>query len=260
MKIWYQSYTRVGFDPRWKYYEEGLEKHANKVARQGTVVEIHGVDKAYPDFSRYHYFMSMHLPQIIDNALRAEREGYGAFVVGGMLDPGYFELKEVLDIPVAFIAESSCQVACLLAPRFSVIGSRDPLVLQKTEDRIRLYGLEQRYIPAGCWEVGQLELQTEFTRNPQRVIEMVTEAARKPIEQGAGALIPGSGYLGIFLANQGITQVSGVPVVDSVRAVVGTAELLVDFQKGGISRCKQGASAAPTKEQVVAARKAYGAG
>ena len=58
----------------------------NKVARPGTVVEVHGVEKVYPDLSRYHYFVGLHLVQVIDNALKAEKEGCDAFICGGLID------------------------------------------------------------------------------------------------------------------------------------------------------------------------------
>ncbi len=38
MKIWYQSYTRVGFEPRWKSYEEDLKSHVQRVARSERAV------------------------------------------------------------------------------------------------------------------------------------------------------------------------------------------------------------------------------
>lgn len=45
MKIWYRSYTRIGHDPEWKRYEEDPKRYVQKVARPGTTVDVHGVEK-----------------------------------------------------------------------------------------------------------------------------------------------------------------------------------------------------------------------
>ena len=62
------------------------------------------------------YIQYLHLGQIVDNAIAAEREGYDVFVLGGMRDLGYSEIPDAVDIPVAFIGEATFRVASLLAP------------------------------------------------------------------------------------------------------------------------------------------------
>lgn len=259
MKIWYQSFSRIGVDPKWNYYEQALKTQISKVARPDTVIDLHGVGKLHPKFTQYRYFLGLHILQVIDNALQAEREGYDAFISGGMLDPGYFELKEVLDIPVAFMAESSYHVACLLAQKFAIIGAPDEVALRKIEDRIKLYGLEQHWVPGvHLGTMTLLEQVADYTNNPQRVIDAVSEASRKSIELGAGILIPWSGTLSTFLADKDVTEIDGVPVLDNGRVVIEMAELLVDLKNSGITRSKKGLYAAPSKEEVIEARKVYG--
>ena len=260
MKIWYQSFSRIGIDPKWSYYEKTLKAHIEKVSRPDTVVELHGVEKLHPKFTQYNYFLGLHGRQVIDNALRAEQEGYDAFIAGGMLDPGYFELKEVLDIPVAFLAESTYHVACILASKFAVIGSPDEVALRKIEARIKSYGLEQHWVPGVHLGTMTLMQQVEdFTNNPKGLIETVTEGARESIRQGADILIAWSGTLGTFLTDHDVTEIDGVPVLDTVQVVIGMAEFLVDLKRNGITRSKKGIFGAPTKEEVIEARKIYGA-
>ena len=52
------------------------------------------------------YIRYLNEAQVIDNAIRAEREGYDAFCVGCTLDPGIAQIKEILDIPVVFLSET----------------------------------------------------------------------------------------------------------------------------------------------------------
>src|SRR3989304_2813646 len=111
MRIWYQSYSAIGFDPRWAYYEKNPARHAREVARPTTEVSVHGVPLMVDRMVNSRYLQYLHARQIHENALEAERQGYDAFVLGGMLDLPKHELQELLTIPVIFIAETSFHVA-----------------------------------------------------------------------------------------------------------------------------------------------------
>ncbi len=259
MKIWYQSYSAIGFDPRWKNYEDTLKRNIKEVARPDTKVDLFGVEKISPKMIESDYIQYLHVAQVIEKGLKAEREGYDAFIVGGTLDPGAVYVRELLDIPVAFIGESSFYTACLLAPKFSVIAS-DGALLRRQTRLVESYGLGQRFVPgAHLSKTNQLELVNEMGKNPKSVIEMITKAASKPIEQGAGALVPGFGAITSFLADQGIREIEGVPIVDGIAVVIKTAEMLVDLSKMGIKRGKKGLDISPVaKAELMAARKFYG--
>jgi Asp/Glu/hydantoin racemase len=53
------------------------------------------------------YVQYMHIGQVIENALQAERDGFDAFVLAGLRDLGHSELREAVDIPVVFAGEAS---------------------------------------------------------------------------------------------------------------------------------------------------------
>ena len=257
MRIWYQSYVAVGADSRWGYYEEALRKHIPKIARIDTEVDIHGVDKFSPRLFQSRYFQYLHMAQIVEKALQAEREGYDAFVLGGMRDFAYFELREAVDIPVAFIAESSYNLACLLAPKFSLIDPNEVSLRSKIAI-IKRYGLEEHYVPGVHIGSSLLELVEGFEKNPEGVIDMVRKAAKKVIEQDAGILVPGFGGLSVFLAEQDVREIDGVPIMDNQAALIKMAEMLVDLKRLGVTKSKKGLFNIPSKEEIMAARKLYG--
>ena len=60
--------------------------------------------------------------ELIESVLRAVPEGYDAVEVINTFDHRYYELRELLRIPVVFITESTPYLACQLAPTFAVIG------------------------------------------------------------------------------------------------------------------------------------------
>ena len=163
MKIWYQSYAAIGFDPKRKPYEDDLKNYVKMVARPDTKVDVHGVAKYAAKMTDSDYMQFMHFSQVVENALQAEREGYDAFCIGGTLDLGHVYLREVLDIPVAFIAESSFYTACLLARKFGIVAMNERM-LRRQMELVEYHRLEQRCV-AGAYfnhttqEICQRQLQ-----------------------------------------------------------------------------------------------------
>ena len=258
MRIWYQSYSAIGFDSRWENYKKDLKDCVQKVARPDTIVDVHGIEKVAPKMVDSDYIQFMHISQVVENALKAEREGYDGFCLAGALDLGAVYIKEVLDIPVAAIAESSFYCACLLARKFGIITVSE-VMLRRQMELVKFHGLEQRCVPGVHIDFSDpVDLVGLFGKNPQRVIDMFTEAAQKVIAEGAGALVPGFGALSSFLDRQGIHNIDGVPIVDIVAVVIKTTEMLVDLDRIGVKRSRKGFYIYPSQEELIAARKIYG--
>jgi len=257
MKIWYQSYTPIGFNSEWKNYEEDLKSYVQKVSRKDTEVSIHGVGKLSPQMTESDYIQFMHVSQVIENALQAEREGYDAFAIGGTLDLGHIYLREVLDIPVAFISESSFYNACLLARKFGIVAINE-IMLRRQMDLVKYHGLDQRCVPGAHLDSTMLELVVLSRTNPERVISMFTEASEKLIMSGAGAIVPGFGATSCFFGQHDIHDISGIPIVDNVAVVIKTAEMLADLRNLGVNKSRMGLYSYVSKEELIAARKLYG--
>ncbi len=257
MRIWYQSYSAIGFDPRWSYYEEHLKRSVREVARPTTEVSVHGVPLMVDKMVNSRYLQYLHSRQIHENALEAERQGYDAFVLGGMLDLAYHELQELLTIPVIFIAETSFHVACLLSPNFSVIAP-NAAVLKGIEGRVEDYGLGKRYVPGVHLGGMPLEDMVASFAEPGPVLQRMSEAARKVIARGARMVVPGFGALNVFLVAQGVREWDGIPVLDNTAVLIKMAEARVDLHTLGTRPGRRGPSAAPSREEVRAARRLYG--
>ena len=73
------------------------------------------------------------------NGLRAEKEGCDAFVLGNIFDPGLHQLRELLNIPVLGLCESSVHVACLTGATFSLINV-NPKFTHRIVESIKLQG------------------------------------------------------------------------------------------------------------------------
>ena len=128
MRIWYQSLVAGGRAPS---YFEGLAERAQLIARPGVEVHFESMPQgvygphAPAEVVIYPYLMSLHIQFILDNALRAQAEGYDVFAVGSVQDPGLEEVRSLLDIPVVSYGEAAMHFACILASRFVVIAFQD---------------------------------------------------------------------------------------------------------------------------------------
>ena len=79
------------------------------------------------------------------NGLPAEREGYDVFVLGTNFDSGLHELRELLNILVLGLCESSIYIACLMGATFSLINV-NPKFTRRIIESIKLQGLASRLV------------------------------------------------------------------------------------------------------------------
>ena len=118
MRIWYQSY--VDYE-NGKTYWDRLRKHLEAVVDPGTTVEIKGIT---PHDSYAHALVEMRCArEVICNAVRAEREGYDAFVIGHFQDAGLYEARSAVGIPVVALGEASMLYSCQLGQHSGIVAS-----------------------------------------------------------------------------------------------------------------------------------------
>lgn len=237
MRIWYQCSTPLGKDRLWHPYEECLKKHIRDVAKPNTTVDVHGLDVVSGSIEKSFYVEYLNTEQWIENACKAEQEGYDAFTGGCMFDLGYLQIKELVDIPVGFAAETSFHVACMLAPKFSLLSPNQAL-LSALEERVKRYGLWERFVPTSCFDASIEELR-DGINTPAPIIKAVRKEAKKAASNGAGILVPSCNILTMVLVNSGVREIGGIPILDNVGTVIKMAELLTDLKGMGITRSKK---------------------
>jgi allantoin racemase len=69
--------------------------------------------------------LSLTVPELIRNAIQAERDGVDGILVDCMADPGIEILRETVSIPVLGPGHSSMHVAAMLGRRFSLLVTTD---------------------------------------------------------------------------------------------------------------------------------------
>jgi Asp/Glu/hydantoin racemase len=264
MKIWHQSFTTLGRVPE---YNENLRAHIRKVVRPDTEVVVHGTHAGTHDHRPgagpstdvgYAYMQALHFHQFAYAAVLAEEQGYDAFALSTIPEPGIREIRSLVSIPVVGYGEAAMTLATHLGQKFGVllfIGEMIPMI----ESNVARMGLTSRC--AGIRYVGFPSSAVLPTKAPPAdVIEIFHETARRLIADGADVIIPGEAPMSLMLHRAGISRVDDVPVIESVSATLKTAEMLVDIKKQlGTWRSTRGYyQAIPPRERVKELAELYG--
>lgn len=253
LRIWHQSFTVLS---DLGAYDDALKAHFKKVARPDTEIVMHGMRAGtyrtnYPGNDIRHASLQfLHAIQFFEGGLRAQAEGFDAYAISTLPDPGLRQIRSMLHIPVVGYGESAMLSSCLLGARFGVMVFISELT-DLIADNARNYGLSQRL--CGVSDVGFRfnDVLAGFL-DPAPLIERFKVAARSMIERGAEVLIPGEAPLCVLLATNGVNNVDGVPVLDSLSCWIKHAEMLCDLKRqSGVERCQRGYFNEPPESERV---------
>ena len=234
-KIWYQSYVDYEHG---KVYWDHLREHLAAVAGPGTSVEVHGIT---PHDSYAHPLVEFRCArEAICNAVRAEREGYDAFVVGHFQDAGLYEARAAVDIPVLGLGEASMLYCCQLAQQIGIVTINERFI-PWFHHQLGKYGLRERVtgVHAMSFEPGQILDAFGSAKKTARVKELFRAQAEPLVERGLQLLLPGGGIPMLLFANEHGHNVNAAPVVNGIEIVVNMAEMAIGLKRRsglGVSR------------------------
>ena len=227
IRIWYQSY--VDYE-NGKIYWDRLRSHLDSIIDPGTTVDIKGIT---PHDSYAHSIVEFRCArEVICNAVRAEREGYDAFVIGHFQDAGLYEARSVVDIPVLALGEASMLHACQLGQRSGII-TINTRYIPWFHHQITKYGLERRVtgVHAMKFEPGQILKAYESEALAEEVVELFAEQARPLVAAGCDVLVPGGGIPMLLFSAIQEHVVDQAPVINGIPIVVKMAELAVKLKR-----------------------------
>lgn len=261
MKIWYQSMTR---EDSWPQYLKALKRVLQESKDVGTEVEVHGICRVGGMFDQYRYLDFLETAEVVENCQRAVREKYDAFLIGNIGDPGLLLCREVADIPVLGLCETSVHLACQMGANFSFVA-----INEKWEPRIReavtRYGLASRMHGIGHMQVQRMndfENCIHDAEARRRVLDQFFEAARRNVADGAEVVIAAGGVPMVLLQLEGLHDAGqGAPILNGITALLKSAEAAVRMNRlmGGRFVSKRLSYAPPTTEQIAEVHRHYGA-
>ncbi len=260
MRLFYQSLGAARRSTDGPYARK-LAAILKSAAAPDTTVEVHGLGPGKAIADQYRYLEFRDTGEILDNGLKAEREGYDAFLIGNIFEPGLHALRELLNIPVLGLCEASVHLACLMGASFSVVNVNAKFA-RRVADNIAATGLSGRIASMEEIEVtraAEFDRAFEDETVRQAVIERFRAAARRGIAKGAECVIPAGGIVMTILADAGIHEVDKAPVVNGLIALVKIAELAVNMRAlTGHFTSKRLTYAPPTGALLDDIRRAYG--
>ncbi len=261
MNLFYQS---MGIARRSEsgLYAQNLKRILQGAAAPGTSISVNGLSPGRAIADQYRFLELLDTQQILENGLRAEKDGYDAFLIGNIFEPGLHALRETLNIPVLGLCESSIHLACLMGASFSIVNV-NPKFTRRVIENITGAGLSGRLVSIDEMQVerGQV-LDRAFEDEMVRasVVGQFMAAARRGAAKGAEVVIPAGGIVMTILASGGVHVVDDVPVVNGLIALVKIAELAVQVrQLTGSFTSKRMMYAPPSGSLLADIRKSYGA-
>lgn len=247
--FWHQSMTELaGLGA----YRDFLVAHAQRVLGDEAQVQVEGLREG-----TYHgrtptsalgnaFVYHRAVDQIIDNAIRAEGQGFDAFVIGSFSEPMLREIRSAVDIPVIGILESSMLVSLSLGGKVAPVANAPEIsaIVQSAVEKHRLAG---RILPCVSLEppMHEAELLAASASNPDALIEAFRRSARQAIlQQGADVIVPAEAVLASVLIARQVMQVDDAPVVDVLAIAWRYAVMMTQLRQGsGIGTSRAGAFA-----------------
>lgn len=235
IRIWYQSFVD---EENGGTYWNRLRAHVARIAAPSTTIDINGIT---PYDSYVHPLVEWRCGrEMISNAIRAEREGYDAFIVGHFQDTGLYEARAAVDIPVIGLGEASMLHACTLGQHIALVSLKhgyEPWF----RHQITKYGLQSRV--TGMHRLhADPELYAAAWTDPAKTEALY--AALRPqleaiIEEGAEVLIPSGGGPATLLSSIG--RILDAPVLDGVAVAIKMAETAASLkQLSGLAISRSG--------------------
>jgi allantoin racemase len=232
-RIWYQSMAPIRHMPN---YTGAMQRHARQACSSGVEVTFNGASDQIEGGRRpaeiLSYPLAKHVIQAeaIRFAVQAERDGFDAMVIGSFSEPFLVEIRSVLEIPVASLAESSLMIGCSLAERFALVSVAPPNV-RRLRSVVNRHGMEHRVmglyslpVPTDEWQ-----LEEAFSK-PGEVIEGFMQVAREAVRDGADLVIPAEGLLNEILFEANVKSVDHATIMDSIGASLLYAEMLINLK------------------------------
>lgn len=245
MKICYQSFINEALADD---YLSELQAYLSSVA--GPETEVHLKTLTPPDSYAHPAVEFRCARQVLGNAIRAERDGYDAFVLGHMQDSGLWECKSVVDIPVLGLGECSMLHACTLGMRIGIVTINRRFI-PGFHQQIRRYGLEHRVVgvDAMSFEPGDITAAFASEERFREARQLFEKQAAPLVDQGIDVIIPGGGIPMLLFGKQKGFEVQGAPVLNGLPVLIKMTEMAVALKRhNGLAMSRTGDMAIPPEQ------------
>ncbi len=217
-----------------------IRRELEKVKRPDTELTVvnpaHGpvsIESAYDE--------ALAGPPTLEEVRRANEGGYDAVILACFSDPALDAAKEISEIPVIGIEETTMHIAAMLGHKFAITTAFRNRV--PTRDiHTRLHGLETAYGTTLVLNMSVLEMDS----NPAKAKARILELSRQAVEQeGVEVIILGCAGLAGYAED--VERELGVVVLDPTSVALKIAEAIVDL---GLRHSKVARFALPPVKEI----------
>jgi allantoin racemase len=228
VRIWWQSFV----DPTQNAaYFRRLAAYLAEIADDGSSVDVYGLTPPDRDFGRLTEFRCAALA--IDNALESAEQGYDAFVMGHFQDPGLYECRSAVTLPVMGLGELSLHWAALYGRNIALV-SLDSVFNRWHLEQADLYGLAGRVTHVAALELGVEDFAPAFAGDDAahaRISTRFREVATPLVDDGADVVLPAGALAGLLLARETGMIVGHAPVLNCVAVALKLSEAAVRLSR-----------------------------
>lgn len=192
-----------------------------RVKRPDTELTVVGVKEA-PSAIESDTDVAYAVPGVLRLVQQANTEGYDAVIIACFSDPGLNAAREISEILVLGIEETSLHIAAMLGRRFTVLTTLSHRVTKK----------EQEIKALGLWEalasVRPLGLTvSEIERSPEQTKAQILEVTRRAMKEDRTEVLV-LGCAGMTGYSEEIERQLGIVVIDPTVVTLKVAEALVE--------------------------------
>ena len=210
-------------------------EHCQKIARPDTQVDFENLEGEYPITHVHHrYFRYQAIDSTIEHVLRAEAAGYDGVCIACGGDPGLYEARELVNIPVTGTFEAAGHVAATIGHKFSVVTTVD-YARPQMEELATLYGFGHKLASVRTLNIPGRDLYVDVT-SPASVVKRINDVARQCVaEDGAEVIVLTATLAGTMYTEATKSRMTevGAPLVDAMLVAFKQCEMMVDLQQLG---------------------------
>jgi allantoin racemase len=246
-RLWYQSFTDPDVDAP---YFGRLGDYVRSITGAGFEVVPHGIQ---PGDRYLHPITEFRCAaQVIANAISAQEQGYGAFVIGHFQEPALREARAAVDIPVIGLGEATMLHACTLGRKAGLV-TINPVFIPYHEDQIARHGFAERVVAVRAVKAQVADYNRAFDDEEvyRRMREDFVRQVEPMLELGVDVIIPAGGYPMLLFGREPSFTIEGATVLNGLPVAVAAAETAVRLKRlNGTGTSRRAAFALPAPEAV----------
>jgi allantoin racemase len=210
-----------------------LERCSN-VARPNTEIVFENIADVYPlNYVTYIYYRHKCAEAVVQRVVLAQEEGFDGVFISCCYDPGLWEARELVDIPVTAAFEAGAHYTNAIAQRYSVIAT-EPKTVHCYRELAQLYGTADKLASVRHIDLSAALSYPEQTP-PEEIGRRTVEVARRCVaDDGAEAILMGCTLQSCPLTTAGIGDAMGAPIIDPVLVGMKVIEFMVEARAAGL--------------------------